>query len=77
MSIERVDRFVTNVGGVHKEFKTPGDAIEYRESLIEQFMRRLPGFDTMAAKKRIPFMESLLHQRHELMALLDYHYPPQ
>lgn len=47
-------------------------AIDHREGLVEKFFRSLPGFDTIRAKDRIPFLEAILSRRKELVALLDY-----
>lgn len=71
--IERVERFVT----LGQEFKTAEKAIEYREGLIEEFFRKLPGFDSIRAKDRIAFIQSIIDQRHNLKKLLDYDYPAQ
>lgn len=71
--IERVERFVT----LGQEFKTAEKAIEYREGLIEQFLRKLPGFDSIRAKDRIAFVQGIIDGRKEFRKLLDYEYPAQ
>jgi hypothetical protein len=71
--IERVERFVT----LGQEFKTVEKAIEYREGLIEKFLRQLPGFDSIRAKDRIAFVQSIIDGRKEFRKLLDYEYPAQ
>ena len=75
MTIERVERFATK-GQV---FDTAEKAINYREGLVEEFFRRLPGFDGLIAKERIQFIQGILDGRDRLRDLLDFSSktPPQ
>lgn len=69
--IEPVEMFRTK-GSL---FNSLEKAIEYREGLVERFLRKLPGFDTMAAKHRIAFVQEILDKRNELRDLLDFGEP--
>lgn len=69
--IERVEVFQTK----GQTFPTAKKAVEYREGLIEKFLRVLPGFDTIRAKDRIAFVQSIIDQRKALIDLLDYDVP--
>jgi hypothetical protein len=71
--IERVERFVTK----GQTFDSVAKAIEYREGLVEKFLRSQPGWDTMRHKDRTAFVEGILSNRHELRDLLNYDTPPQ
>lgn len=66
--IERVDRYVTK----GQTFNTFAKAIEYREGLVEKFLRTKPGFSEIRMKDRVAFIESILSNRQELRDLLDY-----
>lgn len=69
--IERIEAFVTR----GKQFNSVKQAIQYREGLIEEFLRKLPGFQAMAAKSRVEFVQSIIDRRHELADLLQYEPP--
>jgi hypothetical protein len=66
--IECVEVFETK----GKQFRTLRAAIEYREELIVNFLRGLPGFTDMPAKSRLAFFEGILANRAHLSDLLDY-----
>jgi hypothetical protein len=68
MSIEAVTVYRTK----GKEFDRFERAIEYRENLVEEFLRKSPGFQDMPYKSRIAFVESIITRRAELIALLNY-----
>lgn len=55
-----------------KQFVSLKSAVAYREGLIEEFIRKLPGFEDVAAKKRIAFIQAIIDQRKSLIDLLDY-----
>lgn len=69
--IERIEAFVTK----GKQFQSIKGAINYREGLIEEFLRKSPGFQTMAAKSRVEFIQSIIDRRRELADLLEYDVP--
>ena len=71
--IERVEVFQTK----GQTFPTIAKAVEYREGLIEKFLRVLPGFDSLRAKDRINFVQSIIDQRKALIDLLDYDVPTE
>lgn len=56
----------------NQAFPTFEKAIEYREGLVEEFIRNLPGFQDIPAKKRIEFISVLLNNKEALRDLLDY-----
>ena len=66
--IERVERFVTK----GQTFDTLQKAIDYREGLVEEFLRKSPGFQDIRAKDRVAFVQSILNRRQELIGLLDF-----
>ena len=68
MSIERTVVFVTN----GQQFPTLRKALDYREGLVEQFMRECPGFQDVPLKRRIAFVQHVLENRARLRSLLDY-----
>jgi hypothetical protein len=55
-----------------KQFPTLAKAIEFREGLIEKFLRETPGFQDIPAKSRIDFVGSIIFRRNELIELLNY-----
>ncbi len=55
-----------------KQFRTMKAAIQHRENLIEEFIRRLPGFNGMPPKDRIKFIQAVIDNRKELTDLFDY-----
>jgi hypothetical protein len=55
-----------------RQFPTLEAAQDHRENLIEEFIRSLPGFDTMRARDRITFVQSIIDRRKELLNLLQY-----
>lgn len=55
-----------------KQFEQFKAAVNYREDLIDEFLRKLPGYQDMPAKSRIAFMEGILSGRKVLLDLLDY-----
>lgn len=55
-----------------KQFPTLKKAIDHREGLIEEFVRKLPGFDQLRHKDRIAFVQSIIDSRKVLIDLLDY-----
>jgi hypothetical protein len=66
--ISRVQVFETK----GKQFPTLKKAIDFREGLIEEFIRKLPGFDQMRHKDRIAFIQSIIDNREVLVDLFDY-----
>ena len=55
-----------------KQFERFEEAVQHRENLIDEFLRRLPGYQDMPAKSRIAFMTEILSRRQELRDLLNY-----
>lgn len=60
-----------------KQFDRYSDAVKHRENLIEEFLRKLPGFQDMPAKARIDFVQSIIDRRHDLIDLLSYDDKPE
>lgn len=58
-----------------KQFPTVKKAIDFREGLIEEFIRKLPGFDQLRHKDRIAFVQSIIDNRKVLTDLFDYDIP--
>ena len=55
-----------------KQFPTIEKAIEHRENLIEEFIRKLPGFETMSPKAHISFVQAIIDNRKVLTDLFNY-----
>jgi hypothetical protein len=55
-----------------QQFPTIKQAIAYRENLIEKFLRKLPGFQSMPLPDRIAFVQSIIDNRGALIELMDY-----
>lgn len=68
MTIKRVEVFETK----GKQFPTIAKAVEYRENLVEEFLRKTPGFQDIPGSQRIAFVAHILENRAALTDLLDY-----
>lgn len=55
-----------------KQFPTVAKAVEYREGLIEAFLRGIPGFQDIPMRQKIPFVQYVLDNRAALSELLNY-----
>jgi len=55
-----------------KQFRRVQDALDYREGLVDAFMRECPGFQDVPLKRRIAFVQHVLENRARLRDLLDY-----
>lgn len=66
--IKEVTKFETK----GRSFYTEKDAVQFREGLVEAFIRGLPGFTDIPASKRVVFCSRILDKRKELLDLLDY-----
>lgn len=71
MSIRRIELFETE----GKQFPTLAAAIDYHEGLIEEFLRKTPGFLDMHVKFRTGFVQHVIDQRLALAKLLSYESP--
>lgn len=58
-----------------RQFPSVKKAIEHRENLIEEFVRKLPGFDQLRHKDRIAFVQAIIDNRKVLTDLFDYDIP--
>lgn len=67
-TIERIEKFVTD----GKEFSSLQKAIDYREGLVDAFIRKLAGFWIIPANDRIAFIQAILDNRDKVRALLDF-----
>ena len=68
MSIRRVFVYKTK----DKQFPTMTAAVDYREGLVEEFLRKSPGFNELPVKQRVAFVRHILDNRKFLTDLLDY-----
>jgi hypothetical protein len=68
MSIKAVTVYETK----GKQFRDFEQAVNHRENLIDEFLRKLPGYQDMPAKSRIAFMDGILAGRSKLMDLMNY-----
>ena len=68
MKIEELTVYQTN----GKQFLTLKAAMDYREDLVEQFLRTVPGFQDIPASKKIAFVDAILQNRKTLAELLDF-----
>lgn len=55
-----------------QRFDTLKAAVEFREGLIDAFMRDCPGFYEIPLSKRIAFIQRILDNRDTLRNLLNY-----
>jgi hypothetical protein len=56
-----------------KRFDTFDKAVEHREGMVEELLRKLPGFsDIHPYKKRIEFVQAVLDRRDTIRELLDF-----
>jgi hypothetical protein len=68
MTIKSTVVFVTK----GRQFPTVQKALDFREGLVEAFMRECPGFQDIPGKQRIAFVTHVLENRNVLRDLLDY-----
>lgn len=55
-----------------QQFASLDKAVQHRENLIDEFLRKLPGYQDMPARSRVAFMQGILDNRATLRDLLNY-----
>jgi hypothetical protein len=55
-----------------RDFPNFQKALEYREGLVEKFLRECPGFLDIPLSQRMEFVSSILDRRKYLRDLLNY-----